>query len=124
LHIFDRSLELINPRRTAGFSPLAQKAIRYGVPQRLNPQVALYFQPRVRTGTGARRFANAAARSRIFSNRRAEINAINDEFRCASMVREDWDRRRWMSDLNSSTPSAARLKVSKVRKLGSLPLLS
>jgi ATP-dependent DNA helicase RecG len=28
LNIFDHSIELINPRRTAGFSPVAQKAIR------------------------------------------------------------------------------------------------
>ncbi len=43
LNIFDHSIELINPRRTAGFSPVAQKAIRYGVPQRLNPQLAAIF---------------------------------------------------------------------------------
>ena len=38
INIFDGALEFINPRRSAGFSPLAQKAIRYEVPQRLNPQ--------------------------------------------------------------------------------------
>ena len=27
-------VEFINPRRSAGFSPVAQKAIRYGIPQR------------------------------------------------------------------------------------------
>ena len=40
LHIFDHSLEFVNSRRGAGFSPVAQKAIRYGIPQRLNPQLA------------------------------------------------------------------------------------
>ncbi len=82
LHIFDRSLELINPRRTAGFSPLAQKAIRYGVPQRLNPQVAAVFTSRaygLELAPGG--LPMLLRESRIFSNRRAEINAINDEFR-------------------------------------------
>jgi predicted HTH transcriptional regulator len=82
LHIFDRSLELINPRRTAGFSPLAQKAIRYGVPQRLNPQVAAVFSSRaygLELAPGG--LPMLLRESRIFSNRRAEINAINDEFR-------------------------------------------
>jgi predicted HTH transcriptional regulator len=82
LHIFDRSLELINPRRTAGFSPLAQKAIRYGVPQRLNPQVAAVFTSRaygLELAPGG--LPMLLRESRTFSNRRAEINAINDEFR-------------------------------------------
>jgi len=46
LQIFDHSIELINPRRTAGFSPVAQKAIRYGLPQRLNPHLAAVFSSR------------------------------------------------------------------------------
>ena len=43
LNIFDRTIELVNPRRTVGFSPVAQKAIRYGLPERLNPQICCDF---------------------------------------------------------------------------------
>ena len=82
LHIFDHSLELINPRRTAGFSPLAQKAIRYGVPQRLNPQIAAVFSSRaygLKLAQGG--LPMLLRESRLFSNRRTELIAINDEFR-------------------------------------------
>jgi ATP-dependent DNA helicase RecG len=82
LHIFDHSLELINPRRTTGFSPLAQKAIRYGVPQRLNPQIAAIFSSRaygLKLAPGG--LPMLLRDSRLFSNRRADIIAINDEFR-------------------------------------------
>ncbi|PYS92009.1 MAG: hypothetical protein DMF64_10660 [Acidobacteria bacterium] len=82
LHIFDRAIEVVNARRTLGFMPVAGRAIRYGVPQRLNPQLAAIF-------------ANAAygldlapgglpmllRQARLFSGRRADINATNDEFR-------------------------------------------
>jgi predicted HTH transcriptional regulator len=40
LHVFDHSLEFVNSRRSVGFSPVAQKAIRYGMPERLNPRLA------------------------------------------------------------------------------------
>ncbi|MEP6742033.1 MAG: RNA-binding domain-containing protein [bacterium] len=82
LHIFDHSLELINPRRTTGFSPLAQKAIRYGIPERLNPQIAAVFCSRaygLRMTQGG--LPMLLRESRLFSNRRAEIIASNDEFR-------------------------------------------
>ena len=82
LHIFDHSLELVNPRRTAGFSPLAQRAIRYGIPQRLNPQIAAIFSSRaygLELGSGG--LPMLLRDCRLFSNRRAEMIAINDEFR-------------------------------------------
>jgi len=89
LHIFDRSLELINPRRTAGFSPLAQKAIRYGVPQRLNPQSPLYF-PAARTDWNWRQAVCqcccAKAESSRTGARRSTPSTMS--FACASMVRE------------------------------------
>ncbi|MCV4690171.1 hypothetical protein OFC38_28905, partial [Escherichia coli] len=40
LVISDDSIEFINPRRTRGFVPPAGRAIRYGITQRLNPQIA------------------------------------------------------------------------------------
>ena len=82
LHIFERSIELINPRRSIGFAPVAQKAIRYGMPQRLNPQLASIFQSAAyglnlkRTG-----LPELLRQTRLFSGRRAEIFAFNDEFR-------------------------------------------
>jgi ATP-dependent DNA helicase RecG len=82
LQIFDHSIELINPRRTAGFSPVAQKAIRYGLPQRLNPHLAAIFSS---PGYGVEKprggLPMLLRESRLFSNRRTEIIAINDEFR-------------------------------------------
>ncbi|HKO95929.1 MAG TPA: RNA-binding domain-containing protein [Pyrinomonadaceae bacterium] len=82
IHIFDHSLELINPRRTQNFAPIAQKAIRYGVPQRLNPQLAAIF---VNQGYGVKVEPGGLPKllrdARLFSDRRPEIVAFNDEFR-------------------------------------------
>ncbi len=82
IHIFDRSIELINPRRTAGFAPIAQKAIRYGVTRRLNPQLeAIFTNP----GYGVKLIPGGLPmvlrEARLFSDRRPEIAAFNDEFR-------------------------------------------
>jgi predicted HTH transcriptional regulator len=82
LNIFDHSIELINPRRTAGFSPVAQKSIRYGVPQRLNPQLAAIFSgPAYGLKLPQGGLPVLLRASRLFSNRRTDLNAINDEFR-------------------------------------------
>ena len=82
LNIFDHSIELTNARRTAGFSPVAQKAIRYGVPQRLNPQLAAIFSsPAYGLKLPEGGLPMLLRASRVFSNRRTELNAINDEFR-------------------------------------------
>jgi ATP-dependent DNA helicase RecG len=82
LNVFDRSIELINPRRTSGFSPVAQKAIRYGVPNRLNPQLAAIFSsPAFGAKTPHGGLPMLLRESRLFSNRRTELIAINDEFR-------------------------------------------
>ena len=82
LHIFDRAIEIVNPRRSPGFAPTALKAIRYGVPQRINPQIAAIFSspayglPLVEGG-----LPTLLRESRSFSNRLPEIVAFNDEFR-------------------------------------------
>jgi ATP-dependent DNA helicase RecG len=82
LNIFDNSIELINARRTLGFAPVAQKAIRYGVPQRLNPQLAAIFSsPAYGLKLPQGGLPMLLRASRLFSNRRSELNAINDEFR-------------------------------------------
>jgi ATP-dependent DNA helicase RecG len=82
LFVFDNSIEITNPRRTAGFAPAMQRAIRYGVPQRLNPQTAAVFSSPaygLRLPTGG--LPVLLRESRLFSGRKTEIHAFNDEFR-------------------------------------------
>jgi ATP-dependent DNA helicase RecG len=82
LHIFDRAIEIANPRRSVGFAPSALKAIRYGMPERLNPQVAAIFTSEaygLKLAPGGLPALLREARS--FSNRLPEIVAFNDEFR-------------------------------------------
>ncbi|MDQ3919560.1 MAG: hypothetical protein M3348_13900, partial [Acidobacteriota bacterium] len=82
LFIFDHSIEITNPRRTAGFAPAAQRAIRYGVPQRLNPQIAAIFSsPAYGLRLPAGGLPMLLRESRLFSGRKTEIHAFNDEFR-------------------------------------------
>jgi ATP-dependent DNA helicase RecG len=82
LHIFEHSLEVINPRRSAGFSPVAQKSIRYGIPERLNPQLAAVFSSPAYGQTLATGGLPMLLReSRLFSGKKSEIYAFNDEFR-------------------------------------------
>jgi len=82
VHIFDHALEFVNSRRSHGFSPVAQKAIRYGVSQQLNPQLASLLKS---TAYGLklpmRGLPQLLREARKFSNRKAEIVAFNDEFR-------------------------------------------
>jgi ATP-dependent DNA helicase RecG len=82
LHIYERSIEITNARRTSGFAPPAQRAIRYGIPQRLNPQTAAVLTSpayglSLPTGGLPALFRSA----RLFSGRRPEIHTFNDEFR-------------------------------------------
>ncbi|MDX6614576.1 MAG: ATP-dependent helicase RecG [Blastocatellia bacterium] len=82
LHIFDNSIEIINPRRTQGFAPLALKLIRYGVPQTLNPQLAAMFSsPAYGLKLPPGGLPMLLRQSLAFARRRAEIVAFNDEFR-------------------------------------------
>jgi ATP-dependent DNA helicase RecG len=82
LHLFEHSLELINPRRTAGFSPVALKAIRYGMTERLNPQLAAVFtNPAYGQNTATGGLPMLLRESRLFSGKKTEIYAFNDEFR-------------------------------------------
>ena len=82
LHLFDHSLEFVNSRRSVGFSPVAQKAIRYGMPQRLNPQLASVLTSDAYGLKLPLRGLPALLReAKRFSNRKAEIVSFNDEFR-------------------------------------------
>jgi ATP-dependent DNA helicase RecG len=82
LHVFDRAIEIVNPRRSRGFAPTALKAIRFGVPQRINPHIAAIFSNPaygLRLASGGLPMLLREARS--FSSRLPEIVAFNDEFR-------------------------------------------
>lgn len=82
LHVYDHSLELVNSRRSVGFSPVAQKAIRYGMPQRLNPQLhAVLTSAAYGLNPGLRGLPAILRETKRFSNRKAEIVSFNDEFR-------------------------------------------
>lgn len=82
LHIFDRMIEIANPRRSVGFAPSALKAIRYGVPQRLNPQItALFTNAAYGLALPSGGLPQLLREARSFSNRLPEIVAFNDEFR-------------------------------------------
>ena len=82
INVFDNSIEITNPRRTAGFAPAMQRAIRYGIQQRLNPQTASVFASPaygLRLSTGG--LPMLLRESRLFSGRKSELHAVNDEFR-------------------------------------------
>jgi hypothetical protein len=82
INVFDNSVEITNPRRTAGFAPALQRAIRYGIQHRLNPQTASVFTSPaygLRLPTGG--LPMLLRESRLFSRRKSEVHAVNDEFR-------------------------------------------
>ena len=82
LHVYDHSLEFVNSRRSVGFSPVAQKAIRYGMPQQLNPQLAAVLtSPAYGLKLPLRSLPALLRETKRFSNRKAEIVSFNDEFR-------------------------------------------
>jgi ATP-dependent DNA helicase RecG len=82
LNVFDRSIEIVNPRRSAGFAPAALKAIRYGMPERLNAQVAAIFcNPAYGLTLAHGGLPMLLREARSFSNRLPDIAAFNDEFR-------------------------------------------
>ncbi len=80
--IYDNAIEIINPRRTNGFAPPASRAIRYGITQRLNPQIASLFSRR-EYGTNVPKggLPMIIKTSKYFSERRVEIYTSNDEFK-------------------------------------------
>jgi len=80
--IFDNSIEIINPRRTNGFVPPASRAIRYGIAQKLNPQIAAIFSKR-EYGTNVPKggLPMILRSSKYFSGRRVEVQTLNDEFK-------------------------------------------
>lgn len=80
--IYDNMIEIVNPRRTNGFAPPASRAIRYGIAQKLNPQIASIFSKR-EYGTNVPKggLPMILRSSKYFSGRRVEIQTLNDEFK-------------------------------------------
>lgn len=80
--IYDDAIEFINPRRTNGFVPPASKAIRYGITQRINPQIASIF-PKREYGAAIPNggLPMILRSSHYFSGKRVEVYTSNDEFK-------------------------------------------
>ena len=82
LNVFDRSIEIVNPRRSAGFAPAALKAIRFGVQQRLNPQLeSIFNSPAYGLTLPSGGLPMLLREARRFATRLPDIAAFNDEFR-------------------------------------------
>lgn len=82
IQIFDSFIEISNPRRTNGFTPPASRAIRYGITQRLNPQIAAIFSSEAYEANHSKiGLPQLLRNARIFSGKRAEIYTSNDEFK-------------------------------------------
>ena len=73
INIYDHAIEFINARRNTGFVPPAARAIRYGITQRLNPQIAAVFGRR-EYGSGVPQggLPMVLKQSLLFSGRKAE----------------------------------------------------
>ena len=80
--IYDNFIEIVNARRTQGFVPPASRAIRYGITQRLNPQIASIFSRR-EYGTSVPRggVPMILKQSERIAGKRAELYTANDEFK-------------------------------------------
>ncbi|HUR96426.1 MAG TPA: RNA-binding domain-containing protein [Pyrinomonadaceae bacterium] len=80
--IYDNFIEIVNGRRTQGFVPPASRAIRYGITQRLNPQIASIFSRR-EYGTSVPRggVPMILKQSERMAGKRAELYTANDEFK-------------------------------------------
>jgi ATP-dependent DNA helicase RecG len=82
INIYDNSIEFINPRRMNGFLPPPSRAIRYGITQRLNPQIAAIFTRReygINAPHGG--LPMILRQSKRFSGRKPEVYIANDEFK-------------------------------------------
>jgi ATP-dependent DNA helicase RecG len=80
--IYDDFIEFINPRRTKGFVPPASKAIRYGITQRVNPQIAAVFSRReygINLPRGG--LPMILKQAKHFSGKPAELYTTNDRFK-------------------------------------------
>jgi ATP-dependent DNA helicase RecG len=82
INIYDSSIEIINPRRTSGFTLPEARTVRYGISRRINPQITAIFKRR-EYGTHAPQggIPMILRQSNRFSGRRPEVYIANDEFK-------------------------------------------
>ena len=82
INIYENSIEFVNGRRTNGFVPPASRAIRFGITQRLNPQISSVFARR-EYGANVPRggLPMVLKQSERISGKRAEVYTSNDEFK-------------------------------------------
>lgn len=87
IHLFESSMEISNARRSSNFSDRAARAIRFGIPQRINPQLAhvftnpAYGAAITSTAGDLRGLPMVLRETQSWSGRRAEIYLDNDKFR-------------------------------------------
>lgn len=87
INIFESALEFSNARRGVGFSDRAARAIRFGIPQGINPLLAAVFtNPAYDAGLppnggGLRGLPMILHESQAWGARRTEIYLDNDRFR-------------------------------------------
>jgi ATP-dependent DNA helicase RecG len=82
INIYDSVIEIVNPRRTAGFTPPASRAIKYGISQRLNPQIKdIFDNPAYGAEIPSGGLPMLLRESRLFAGRRPDIFTSNDEFK-------------------------------------------
>lgn len=87
INIFESSMEISNARRSNGFGDRAARAIRFGIPQRINPQLAAVFtNPAYGVGlppdeSDLRGVPMILREAQAWSRRQAEIYLDNDRFR-------------------------------------------
>jgi predicted HTH transcriptional regulator len=80
--IYDNFIEIVKRATNQGFVPPASRAIRYGITQRLNPQIASIFSRR-EYGTSVPRggVPMILKQSERLAGKRAELYTANDEFK-------------------------------------------
>ena len=82
IHIFDRAIEVVNARRSAGFAPQGVRATRFGIAGTLNSQIASIFSnPAYGLTLASGGLPMVLREARSFSNRLPDVTAFNDEFR-------------------------------------------
>lgn len=88
IHLFESSIEISNARRSGGFAERAARAIRFGIPQRINPQLAAIFTNPAYDmrlpddgEAGLRGLPMILREAQKWGGRKAEIYLDNDRFR-------------------------------------------
>ncbi|MFM8440202.1 MAG: helix-turn-helix domain-containing protein [Acidobacteriota bacterium] len=82
ISVFNHAVEISNARRTGGFIPPSGRAVRYGISQTLNPQIASIFSKREYGTTVPSGGLPMVLRSSMhFSGRRVEVVTSGDEFK-------------------------------------------